>query len=87
MVAKARRKDFDVFVVGHFVNLEDRNRRVHDKEALMPVALAAAILEEAKTSRVGSPDYSPPRHPAFEATLSLSLYWLCCHFSLYLLLS
>jgi hypothetical protein len=49
-VAKTRRKGFDAFVwLVAWLIWRERNRRVHDREALMPVALTPAILDEART--------------------------------------
>jgi hypothetical protein len=49
-IAKTQRKGFDVFVwLVAWLIWRERNRRVHEREALMPVALAPAILDEAKT--------------------------------------
>jgi hypothetical protein len=49
-VAKTRRKGFDAFIwLVAWSIWRKRNRRVHDMEALMPVVLAPAILDEAKT--------------------------------------
>jgi hypothetical protein len=49
-VAKTRRKGFDAFVwLVAWSIWRERNRRVHEREALMPAALASAILDEAKT--------------------------------------
>jgi hypothetical protein len=50
LVAKTRRKGFDAFVwLVAWLIWRERNRRVHDREGLMPVALVPAILDEAKT--------------------------------------
>jgi hypothetical protein len=54
-VAKTRRKGFDAFVwLVAWSIWRECNRRVHEREALMPVALAPvalapAILDEART--------------------------------------
>jgi hypothetical protein len=49
----------------------------------MPMGLMWAIFEEAKTWARGlPPDCSPPRRPAFEAAVAISLFGLCCPFSL-----
>jgi hypothetical protein len=49
-VAKTRRKGFDAFVwLVAWSIWRERNRRVHDREAMMPMALAPAILDEART--------------------------------------
>jgi hypothetical protein len=50
LVTKVRRKGFDAFVwLVAWSIWRERNRRVHDKEALILVALVSAILDEAKT--------------------------------------
>jgi hypothetical protein len=50
LVAKTRRKGFDAFVWLVALSIwRERNRHIHDKEALMLVALTPAILDEAKT--------------------------------------
>jgi hypothetical protein len=49
-VVKTRRQGFDAFVwLVAWSIWRERNRCVHNREALMPVALAPAILDEART--------------------------------------
>jgi hypothetical protein len=50
LVAKTRRKGFDAFVwLVAWSIWREHNRRIHDREAIMLVALAPAILDGAKT--------------------------------------
>jgi hypothetical protein len=61
LVAKVWRKGFDAFVW----------LRVHDREVLTSVALAPAILDEARLGRAGA--YSqllPPRRLVFETSIA-----------------